>query len=216
MTDREPDPDASGAWARIRQSYDAVASRYEGEFAHELARKPYDRELLDRFAAAAADPVVEVGSGPGQIGGYLRDRGRQVIATDFSLAMARLASPRVAGTAVADLRELPIRDGSAGSVIGFYCLIHLRREELSVALREFRRVLRPDGRLLISAHEGDGEISAEEFLGERVPFVATLFSLDELVEATRSAGMEVRLASRRTPYESEGATVRLYLEAVQP
>lgn len=210
MADTPPD-----SWSRIRQSYERVALRYEAAFADELEGKPYDRELLDRFATSAEDPVLEVGAGPGQIGGYLRGLGRRVVATDFSPAMARLASPRVDGAAVADFRRLPIRDGSAGAVIGFYCLIHLRREELAGALREFRRVLRPSGRLLISAHEGDGESSTDEFLGRPAPVIATLFSLDELVDAVSAAGMEVTLAERRPPYESEHPTVRLYVRAVR-
>jgi hypothetical protein len=45
--------------------------------------------------------------------------------------------------------------------------------------------------------------------------VATLFELDELVEACRAAGLAVLLAERRAPYRSE-STVRLYVEAARP
>ena len=204
------------SWDRIRDSYDVVASSYEAKFLDELADKPYDRELLDRLAAESGDPVLEVGCGPGQIGAHVRSRGRRVIGTDFSPEMVHLAAHRLDSTAVADLRHLPARDQSIGAVVGFYCLIHLRRGELAGALSEFRRVLRPGGRLLISAHEGPGELATEEFLGQSVPFVATLFNLDELTEAARSAGLEITRAERRSPYASEGQTMRLYVEAVRP
>lgn len=204
------------SWDRLRSSYDQVAGRYEETFGDELAGKPYDRELLDRWLTAVEDPVLEVGCGPGQVGAYLQERGRRVIGTDLSLGMARRATRRLSSAAVADLRAVPIREGSVGAVLGFYCIIHLPRPELDGALSEFRRALRPGGRLLLSAHEGHGELAVDEFLGEAVPIIATLFTLDELVVAIRAAGMEVILAERRAPYEAEHPTVRLYVEARRP
>jgi SAM-dependent methyltransferase len=162
------------------------------------------------------NPVLEVGCGPGQVGAYLQERGRQVVGTDLSPGMARLAARRLASAAVADLRSLPIRRASVGSVLAFYSIIHIPRPQLAGALSELRRVLRPGGRLLLSAHEGDRELAVDEFLGETVPFVATFFSLDELVVAIRSAGMEVTLAERRPPYEAEHSTVPVYVEARCP
>ena len=69
--------------------------------------------------------------------------------------------------------------------------------------------------MLFSTHEGRGEIGGDEFLDESVPFVATLFELDELVEATQAAGLVVTVAERRMPYPSE-STVRLYVAAMRP
>jgi hypothetical protein len=74
-------------------------------------------------------------------------------------------------------------------------------------------VLRPGGGVLFSVHEGQGEIELDEFLDEPVPFVATLFELDELVAATERAGLVVALAERRPPYPSEHPTNRLYVLA---
>jgi hypothetical protein len=100
-----------------------------------------------------------------------------------------------------------------GGLLGFYSLIHLPRREIGAALDEFRRVLRVGGRMLLSVHEGEGQVERDEFLDEPVPFVATLFELDELVAATTGAGLDVTLAERRDPYGNESATVRLYIEA---
>jgi hypothetical protein len=64
-------------------------------------------------------------------------------------------------------------------------------------LREFHRTLQPVGRVLFSAHEGQGEVERDQFLEDPVPFVATFFELDELVDASRAAGLTVSLAERR-------------------
>jgi SAM-dependent methyltransferase len=199
----------------LRSTYDRVAGAYEHNFADELQDKPWDRQVLAAFCAAVADPVVEVGCGPGQVGAYIQRGGRLVIGLDISVRMARLAAGRLRGSAVADMRCLPIADGSTGGLLAFYSIIHLQRGELGDAFREFRRVLKPGGRVLLSAHEGEGELHRDEFLGERVPFVATLFNLGELETAARGAGLEVAWAERRPPYPAEHPTVRLYIEAVR-
>jgi SAM-dependent methyltransferase len=168
-----------------RAAYDAVASEYEARFLDELDEKPRHRELLEGFARATSDPVVEIGCGPGQVGRHVR----------------RL---------VADLRALPFASASVGGAL-LYSLIHVARDEVVLAMEGCRRVLRRGGLALVSAHEGVGEVPVEEFLGKPVRLVGTYFTLDELVSYARDAGFSVLNAERRLPYGNEGATTSLYL-----
>jgi SAM-dependent methyltransferase len=200
-------------WDELRSTYDHVAGKYETRFVDELEGKPRDRELLSKFAGSVDDPVVEIGCGPGHVGAFVRARGRRVVGLDLSLEMVRLASTRLDAALIADMRSLPFASSRVGGLLAFYSLIHLPRSELGGALEEFRRVLRPAGRVLFSAHEGQGDVKRDEFLDERVPFVATLFELDELVAATTAAGLDVVTAERRPSYATESGTVRLYIEA---
>ena len=201
------------AWDSLRSSYDFVAEKYESRFSDELENKARDRELLESFASTVGDPVADIGSGPGQIGAFVRKRDRRVIGVDLSLGMARLAHVRLDAAVVADMRLLPFAPGSLGGLLAFYSVIHLQRTELDAALREFGRVLRSGGRVLFSAHEGQGGVELDTFLEEPVPFTATFFELDDLVRASEFAGLEVTMAERRMPYPSESRTVRLYVEA---
>jgi ubiquinone/menaquinone biosynthesis C-methylase UbiE len=201
------------AWESIRSSYDAVARPYERQFLHELDEKPMDRELLAWLASVAKDPVLDIGCGPGQIGAAVAASSRVVIGVDFSREMARLAATRLDAAVAADMRALPLGAAVAGGVVAFYSLIHLRRRELGAALQEFHRVLRPGGWMLISAHEGTGEIERDEFVGEPVPMAATFFRLEELATATTEAGFEIIRAERRLPYPSEAQFPRLYVAA---
>jgi SAM-dependent methyltransferase len=202
-------------WDYLRSTYDALAAKYEDRFVDELRDKPRDRVLLEAFARSAADPVAEIGCGPGQVGAFVVNRGRRVIGVDLSPRMATLASGRLDAALVADMRSLPLATDALGGLLAFYSVIHMRRPALEPVLREFQRVLRPGGHVLFSAHEGEGEVELDEFLQEPVPFAATLFGLDELVQASRAAGLEVTTAEKRGPYASE-TTVRLFIAATKP
>ena len=199
------------SWERLRFSYDLVAAKYEERFRDELQGKARDRELLESFAGSVGDPIVEIGCGPGQVGVFVRERGRCVVGLDISHEMAKFASRRLDGAVTADMRSLPLRMAAVGGILAFYSLIHLRRPELESVLRAFHRVLRPAGRILLSAHKGQGEVGVAEFLGEPAPVVATLFELAELTKSASAAGFDIIRAERREPYPSEGQTVRLYV-----
>ena len=208
----------STPWPALGPSYDAVAPAYQDRFLDELDGKARDRELLAAFAAAlpADGPVLDLGCGPGQIGAAVRTSGRAVIGVDLSRAMAKLAATRLDGGVAGAVLRLPFATSRASGVVAFYSLIHLRRDELAAAVGEVARTLRPGGRVLAAFHEGEGEVRATEFLGAPVPFVATLFGLDELVGAFGAGGLRVELAERRPPYANEGDTVRLYVGATSP
>ena len=197
------------------RSYDVVAAAYEARFADELADKPRDRAILDRFAAAATGPLLDVGCGPGQIGAYLRGRGHDVLGIDLSPAMVGLARGRLDAVAVGDLRSLPVRSGAVGGMTAFYCLIHVPREGRGQALRELARVLVPGGHLLVTAQEGEGDVTVEEFLGHQVTLSASFWTIEELTDGTRAAGLSIVNADRHHPYTREGSSMRLFVHATR-
>jgi len=199
------------------QSYDRIASRYAEEFFDELARKPFDRELLDRFAGGIRDegPVVDVGCGPGQVTRYLHDRGLRVTGIDLSermLACARERSPGVPFE-VGDLRALDRDAESLAGLVGFYAIIHLGREEVQRALAEMHRVLGRGGALLLSFHGGEGTAHADEWFGEPVIMDATFFSGEEMAGHARAAGFEDPEVAARDPLPFEFPVPRVFLLA---
>lgn len=220
------------SWPDLAKSYDAVAADYAAAFAEELAGKPFDRDLLDRFAATVAagggggggggdgggggGPVWDVGCGPAaHITRYLADRGVQAVGADLSPGVVEHASKTQPGLTfhVADMRALPTGDASLRGIVAFYSLIHLPREQLPVAFTEFRRALAPGGDLLVSMHGGTGEFASGQFLGHAVEFRATLVGLDELVDLAKAGGFTVVESHARPPYEQEHPTERLYVWA---
>ncbi len=202
-------------WDYIQTTYDEAAGKYEDQILNELDRKPADREMLETFASSTSDPVFEIGCGPGQVGLFVRDLDHSVIGVDLSFGMAKHAGNGLTAALVADMRQVPIKGAAAGGLLAFYSLIHVKRDEMPTVLHEFNRALRMGGHILLAAHEGEGELHTEEFLDLRLPIAATLFGLEALVDTCEKSGFSVLMTRRRSPYEGEHTTMRIYVEAAK-
>jgi SAM-dependent methyltransferase len=99
-------------------------------------------------------------------------------------------------------------------VVCFYSIQHLPRSALGKTLDELRRVLLPDGMLVIAAHLGRGEIVMDEFLGHRVqPLGGTFYADDELPEALAGRHFRVEERRGREPLSHEYPSSRTYILA---
>src|SRR5215469_8309045 len=210
----EPGPD-------IGHTYAVAGRALRGRVAGELDGKPFDRDLLDRYAVALAGrgEVWDVGCGAaGHLTRYLADRGVAVSGADISpgsVAVARRCQPGLTFR-VADMCDLPAGDRSLAGIVAFYSMIHLPRPRIPVALAEFRRVLAPGGALLAAMHGGTGETGSDAAFGFPVPVRATLVSPDEIAAMAESAGFTIRERHERAPYPGEYPSQRLYLWAETP
>ncbi len=123
---------------------------------------------LRRHAAHRADaPLVDVGAGAGGTTSLLGLPPRQLVTVDGSEVLCRQARHRHALlTAVAMGEAVPFRDGAAGVVTLLDVIEHL--DEPEEVLREARRVLADEGRLVVNvpAHAWLWS-SADVYLGHR-------------------------------------------------
>ena len=79
---------------------------------------------------------------------------------------------------------------------------------------EFRRVLKPDGLLLVSFHSGDEVRHADELFGIGVDLDFHFHRVALVTAHLRDAGFDVRAILERQPYEPlEMATQRVYVQA---
>ncbi|MGH8983284.1 MAG: class I SAM-dependent methyltransferase [Acidimicrobiia bacterium] len=201
--------------SEIAAGYDVAAREYTEEFADELDRKPFDRELLTRFAAATAGrgTVADIGCGPGHIAGFLAARGVEACGIDLSTEMVAIARgryptiPFVAG----DMLALGLDHGVLAGITAFYSLIHLPRDAVPTALTELRRVLAPNGYLLLAVHGGEGEVRRDSWYDHPVKMAATLFGLDPLLRDIVGAGFVVEESVTRPPYDFEYQSERIYV-----
>lgn len=196
-------------------SYDRVAHRYHELFGDELDRKPYDRTLLDEFAAHFAPGALihDVGCGPtGHIGHYLRTRGLHVIGSDVSPRCVELASACHPGMEflVMDMADLMLEDRSIDGIVSYYSIIHTPKRWVPRMLRELHRVLKAGGKLLLSVKEGREEGYLEEFLGFRTRIYFTEFEQDEVARLLTGSGFEILSLDRRSPLEGEISVPRIF------
>jgi demethylmenaquinone methyltransferase/2-methoxy-6-polyprenyl-1,4-benzoquinol methylase len=142
----------------VREMFTAIAPRYD-LLNHLLSLnidRAWRRKAVDRLGwegrvrglfldacAGTLDLAAELASRSGFSG--------RVVGADFAHPMLRLGAGKVAGSSVfgaaADTLDLPFRDGIFdGAMVGF----GLRNlEDLDAGLRELRRVLKPDARLVV-------------------------------------------------------------------
>jgi len=201
------------------KSYDLISRAYGERYAHELDYKPFDRDLLRRFARSVPAPAVcDLGCGSGHIGAHLQSLGLQVVGIDLSPGMvdeARRRYPHVRYE-VGDMLDLKLEENSLGGIVALYSIIHLRRDDLVPAFRGMVRILKPGGLLLVAFHRGQGELYEDEELGFPVSFECTLFEPDEAAGAMENAGLEVAETTIRRPYKEEFPTCRVYILAEKP
>lgn len=106
---------------------------------------------------AAGKDVLDAACGTGYGSRILSDAGaKSVTGVDISAEAVEATAERLGdrGTALAaDLRELPLEDDSVDLVVSWETIEHV--EDGARVIAEFRRVLRPDGLLLISSPNPD-------------------------------------------------------------
>lgn len=198
-------------------SYDALAEAYARRMLHELDHKPFDRDLLDRFAAqfAGHGRVADVGCGPGHVARYLHERGVDACGVDLSPAMTALAQrehPCIDFYAE-DMRTLPFPDALLAAVVSFYALIHIPRPEIVAVLREMHRVLQPKGTLLVAFHRGSEVRHFNELWEQPISLDFIFFEPGEMTAYLEEAGFSVDNVSERPSYPEEAQTQRVYISA---
>jgi SAM-dependent methyltransferase len=210
--------DSAGA---VRRSYDRVAEAYADHLFDELVGKPLDRALLDCFAeqVRGLGTVADVGCGPGQVARYLAECGLPVVGVDLSaemVAVARRLNPAIPFRQ-GNMLQLDAEDGAWGGIVAFYAVVHLSPDEVSLALREFRRVLRPGGLLLLAFHVGREVVHRDELWGVPVALDFRFFETAAIERRLEEAGFAVEARVERRPYpEVEHPSRRAYLLARAP
>src|SRR5262245_24051274 len=188
-----------------REGYDEVADEYVRRISGELAQKPLDRHLLNRFAEdmRGRGLVADIGCGPGHVARYLQDQGVDVLGIDLSPVMVRSAKKLYPGLEfrVGDMRALDLPDEALAGIVAFYSLIHVAPEEHPRTLRELGRVLRPGGMLLLGFHVGTEVLHVEELWDRKVRLDFRFFQPSEIAARLADAGFRVLEWIEREPYE---------------
>ncbi|MDQ3641774.1 MAG: class I SAM-dependent methyltransferase [Actinomycetota bacterium] len=108
-----------------------------------------------RRVGTPGGPIVDAGCGTGRITEALTALGQPIVAIDYSEACLRRMLARTEGAPVlavqSDLRCLPLRDRAMSAATCIEVYSQFRSPDRLTVLAELARVLRPEGRLSISA-----------------------------------------------------------------
>ncbi|MGB5930408.1 MAG: class I SAM-dependent methyltransferase [Cyclobacteriaceae bacterium] len=140
---------------KILSAYEALADRYNELIDTKPHNAYYDRpNTLSLFPEELeGKTVLDAACGPGKYAEVLIDRGAEVIGFDMSTRMVELARERNQGRGqffVHNLsEELPTMGSGSCDVVLCALAMHYVKD-WSVTVREFHRVLRPEGKLILS------------------------------------------------------------------
>lgn len=159
------DGDAAQLWTdrsclqQVQYRTDANLAARQSLYVHQHPRINLPAAVLDLAVLRGDESVADVGCGNGAYLAELscRHHAGRVLGIDLSPGMLHAARRRVpaAVLAVGYAAALPVRDHAASLTLAAHMLYHV--PDLRAAVKELRRVTRPDGQLLVVLN-GDGHL----------------------------------------------------------
>lgn len=152
-----------------RKIYQSDADRYEALVSREDYQGNIFRAINEIINIDGLD-VLDLGAGTGRLTLLLAPRVKSICAFDSSAEMLRVCRERLLASRlsnwqvdVADHRQLPVADHSADLVVSGWSVAYLAvwnpdtwREELGKWMDEMKRVLKPNGHVILLESLGTG------------------------------------------------------------
>ncbi len=174
----------------VQKGYDKIAEEYQAD------RHRFDhRKELQKFAELLPKngKVIDVGCGAGvPVARFLVESGFSVVGIDFSEKMIRLARRNVPEATFVrkDMSQLDFADSSFDGLTAFYSIIHVPREKHSQLLRDFSRILKSGGILLVTM--GSDEWEATEIYSHfGIEMFWSQYAPRKSLQLVKDAGFEV-------------------------
>ncbi len=185
-------------------TYNRIALQYKHRRATDDkdTLKPHLDKFIELIDSGSKKKVLDVGSGAGYDSKYLSENGCETIGIDMSesfIEIAKEVAPK-ARILKMDMRSIDFPDASFDGIYAAASLIHIVREEAPKVIESFNRILKPDGIVLITVKQGEGEkyvrtIVSDNLLEGSDRFF-TFFQLDELIKLVENSGFKVLITNK--------------------
>ena len=165
-----------------REAYEKLADSYSARAPTKPHNAYYERPAtLSLLGDVGGKRVLDAGCGPGVYAEELVGRGAEVIGFDASRRMVELARERLRGRAEISLANLEeplawLEDDSFDLVVSARAMDYV--EDWGAPLSEFRRVLKPGGKLVFSVEHPTFRFVEQVYEGEGSYFETVLGGME--------------------------------------
>ncbi|WEO76884.1 class I SAM-dependent methyltransferase [Cryobacterium sp. SO2] len=171
-----------------RAAYAGRAKEYIDLLGSMSSVHPSDLQIVSTWASGVEGDLIDAGCGPGHWTNFLTEQGLTVRGIDQVpefITHATHTFPTV-DFAIDGLDSIHGGTDSVGGILSWYSLIHYEPGAIQVPLREFSRVLKPGGALLVGFFEGP---AVEKFAHAVTP--AYRWPVDAITAELGRAGFDV-------------------------
>ncbi len=159
---------------------------------------PRLEKLLQQLPVTKDYRILDVGCGRGDITLYLGKNAKEAIGIDYSKAAIKIANSikqnfppdrqKRVQFRLMDIKQLAFPDNYFDLIIGIDVIEHLYKDEVEVAMKEMKRVLKKDGTLFI--HTGTNKLLYEfTYKYYTLPVNKLLTGIDQLSKGVTYEGL---------------------------
>ncbi len=172
-------------------TYEKIAKIYTEQYFTDLTDTPYIDKFLEKLAPQSK--ILDVGSGPGQFTKYMLNKNFDVIGTDYSDEMLKIAEKMTPETKFykRDMRDIGFENEYFDGLLIAYSLIHIPSEDIPRTLIGFNRILKPNGYLEIIAQSGEADRVIDEGFMPSEKMFFNFFTKERLSTFLQIAGFQV-------------------------
>jgi len=170
----------------VRRQWDTIAPTYAAR------RDPDgpDAALLDDLLGSLPEEPMVLDIGPCDGARTLANLPSGSIGLDISREALDLAAEQVPGAGLlqGEMGQLPVTEDAVDAITAYHAVFHVDRERHPAVYREFARVLRPGGAVLMTLPGGRFETVRRGWMGGKMFFSAP--GRERTLQQLREAGFE--------------------------
>lgn len=140
----------------IQTAYGARAREYTLKLGCVDQMEPCDAALIRSWGARTGGRILDAGCGPGHWTDLLSNEAPKVIGIDVVPEFIRSARQRYPGVQfeTMDMERACFPDGSFAGILAWYSMIHCEQASVEAKLKQFKRLIRAEGSLLLGFFTG--------------------------------------------------------------
>src|SRR3989338_909449 len=172
-------------------TYNKIAHQYTAVNFDDSSNFPYVDKFLLHLRKNSQ--FLDVGCGPGNLVRYILSKGYEAEGIDLSEKMIEIAKEKVpkGKFTLMDMRRLDYSNGLFDGVTAIFSLIHIPSVEISAVLKEFNRVLKLGGFMLLIVQKGEADKIVNEPFDKNEEMFINFFTREKLTKFLTMEGFKI-------------------------